>query len=889
LAIEVGQRLLHYRLTAKIGAGGMGEVWSAVDTTLDREVAIKVLPEQWAGDTERLQRFEREAKVVAGLNHPNIVTLHSVQQTEGMHFITMELVHGKPLSKVIPRKGMDLAELLEVALPLTSAVAAAHEKGVAHRDLKPANVMIGDDGRVKVLDFGLAKTGDAGGEPSTQMPTRTVTSDGRILGTAAYMSPEQAEGKPLDRRTDVFSLGIVLYEMAAGRRPFDGETPMSVVTSIMRDEPSSILELNPGLPRHFSRILKRCLAKEPHRRYSSALDLHNELAALKEELDSGELTATPAIAPRRSRVPAWVVPVAVVAVVAAAWFGSRLGRGDGAASGAPEMTIEQLTSDGANWDAAISPDGQYIARVHRHGLAGRSRILLRQLKTGSEVEIVPPQREIIDPAMFSPDGIHLYYRVGSRLLRVPTLGGTPRVILEDIGGWGLFSISPDGTQVAYPRAKDGIPQGLVIAPVEGGEARVLNRPSPSKEITSAGWSPDGETLAFVVTQEEGDSELRTIRIDDASERVLATAPIFGNPVWKPDGSAVLILVGSDAIVPSRLGFVGATEGFIESQVWMYSFPDGEPIRVTRDTNFYNHLTVSADGEALVATRQEWWMSIWIVSGEEAEDPWELLPVQSISFLTTTSLDWIDDDRIVVESYGGQLGGLSVVDVASGKRRALELPGRTVTVPRRVHGKEKLLVHEAVEGRFDLLLLDLQSGALERIAENVQPESTRCAPDGKGVYYLKQIGDDGFAEYRTFDGGEPRRVFDRPLALFMFAEDERTLAVSMPTESGKHWSGAVDLDADERQLADWTGRVASWGWGVFRPGSTSITYQVISAGDGGIWTENLDGSERRHLTPWNEPTYFEWSPDGKRLAVLRRGVREDVVLIRGFDPRALRSR
>jgi serine/threonine protein kinase/tetratricopeptide (TPR) repeat protein len=296
---ESGQMLSYYRLVQKIGEGGMGVVWKAVDTKLDREVAIKLLPEELAGDPERVRRFEREAKAAAALNHPNIVTLHSVEETKGTTFITMELVEGDTLARVIPDDGLPLERFLDLALPLTEAIAAAHERGVTHRDLKPSNIMVTDDGRVKVLDFGLAKLRErVGADRPLEDSTKTLTRDGIVLGTMPYMSPEQLEGKPLDQRSDIFALGIVLYEMATGRRPFGGDIPVRLASSILRDVPLSLTEVNRAMPADLARIVRHCLQKDPDRRYQTAKGLRNELEELQAELRSGSAAAADEVVSR---------------------------------------------------------------------------------------------------------------------------------------------------------------------------------------------------------------------------------------------------------------------------------------------------------------------------------------------------------------------------------------------------------------------------------------------------------------------------------------------------------------------------------------------------------------------------------------------------------------
>ena len=318
----IGQTLSHFQITAKLGEGGMGEVYRAVDTKLGREVAIKVLPEELAGDPVRLERLEREARALAALDHPNIVTLYSVEEAEGIHFLTMALVEGRTVRELIPRRGLPLEELLDLAIPLVDAVRAAHERGIVHRDLKPSNLMVDTEGRLRVLDFGLAKlTGMTNPEEASQAPTEAMTQEGTILGSYPYMSPEQVEGKPADERADIFSLGVVLHEMATGNRPFDGETPASLMAAILREDPPAIDETRPDLPHHLGRIIRHCLEKDPERRYSRAKDLLYELKTLERETISKEHMASIS-SPSRSvagrRLSRYV---AVILVAAAASFG----------------------------------------------------------------------------------------------------------------------------------------------------------------------------------------------------------------------------------------------------------------------------------------------------------------------------------------------------------------------------------------------------------------------------------------------------------------------------------------------------------------------------------------------------------------------------------------
>ena len=314
-----GLQLLHYRLVEHLGEGGMGVVWKAVDTTLDREVAIKILPAAFATDPERLARFEREAKVLASLNHPNVAGVYGLHHAEGVRFLAMELVRGRSLAEEIQR-GLAPSRTVELAVQIADGLAAAHRQGVVHRDLKPDNVMIDGDGRPKILDFGLAKTGLAAAAASEDAPTllreQTTTQQGTLMGTVAYMSPEQAQGKPVDPRSDVFSLGIVLYEMATGRRPFVGDNTVSTLTAILRDAPARVTSVAPSAPAPLDKIVARCLEKDPARRYADASGVRDDLRALQTQLIS---------APAAVRMPSRTTKLVLGAVAAVVVIAIALG------------------------------------------------------------------------------------------------------------------------------------------------------------------------------------------------------------------------------------------------------------------------------------------------------------------------------------------------------------------------------------------------------------------------------------------------------------------------------------------------------------------------------------------------------------------------------------
>ena len=402
MPLDRGTRLKSYEIVSVLGIGGMGEVYRARDLRLQREIALKTLPDAATSDPERRERFRREALAVAALNHPHIVTIHSVEDADSIIFLTMELVNGRSLAEALPPGGLALDRLLAIGIAVAEAMSAAHQKGITHRDLKPGNIMLGEGehaGRIKVLDFGLAKAleadADGPGRATALADSPTFTSpaktrQGVILGTAAYMSPEQAEGRAVDARSDLFSLGVILYEMATGQRPFSGETSISILSSVLKDTPRSVTEINPALPTELGRIIRRALAKDPERRYQDAKDLRNDLEDLRVDLHSGESPAgrrtgggvSCMTKPARGIVAAIVLALAVAAIGYATFRRQSPSDSDGQAPAA-------LVARGSAGDAADD-----------HGQCGAARHLarwaFRRLRSARGVRLQPvgsPDRE----------------------------------------------------------------------------------------------------------------------------------------------------------------------------------------------------------------------------------------------------------------------------------------------------------------------------------------------------------------------------------------------------------------------------------------------------------------------------------------------------------------
>lgn len=613
--LQSGARLGAYEIRAHIGGGGMGEVYRAHDSRLRRDIALKILPPE-AADAERRHRFAREAQAVAALNHPGIVTIHSVEQTGDIHFLTMELVDGQTLDVLIPAGGLPIDRLLALAIPLADAVGAAHSQGIVHRDLKPANVMVTRDGRVKVMDFGLAKLSrratlqdakDAKDASVTTIAGR-LTEDGRIFGTVAYMSPEQAEGRDVDHRSDVFSLGVLLFELATGRRPFKGGSQVAVLASIVKDTAPSVTDLKPGLPAEFARLVRRCLAKGPARRYQSVLDLRNDL----EELQLGPVEAAPPPVGRSTRrtLPLIAMAAAAIMTAVAGYLLWPTRHPETLAGDFQRLTIqippgvEIRRQEGFGPSVvAMSPDGRWIAFQGAGGL---------YLHLTTELESQRIRDELSGSPFFSPDSKWLGFWSNDKLWKVPVAGGTPEPICAVAGGlrgasWGddnsivysgrdgsLYRVSSEGGApqvLARPRADilrfhfpHVLPESkaalVTLLPAEPEEAAVLAVVSlPGGEIIrrlSPGSSPryvelQGGWLVFRRSTRVYAAPFDLGRLDVTGD----ARPVFDGVSYNPGGSEASALAVSQT---GALLYVPLPERVEAAQlIWLNSRGDEEPV------------------------------------------------------------------------------------------------------------------------------------------------------------------------------------------------------------------------------------------------------------------------------------------------------------------------
>jgi len=889
----IGKTLAHFKITAKLGEGGMGEVYRAEDSKLGREVAIKVLPPEVANDPERRTRFEREAKAVAALNHPNIVTVFSIEEHEGTHFIAMELVEGKSFSELIPKDGFSTGKLLNYTTAVADAVAAAHRKGITHRDLKPDNLMLDDEGRVKVMDFGLAKLeeGSIATSGATEMPTESVTQEGKVLGTVAYMSPEQAEGKPVDARSDVFSLGVVLYEMATGQRPFQGDTSISTITAILRDNPDSVTNLNPRLPRHLGRVIRRCLTKDPDRRYQSALDLRNELEELNREIKSGELDSdtTAAVADLPPATKSMLVPLlgasVVILILAVGYLGYRQSTGtepqggtDSTQPASSEMQIQQLTNTGKSHLAVISPDGKYV--MHVVDDSGQQSLWLRQVSTDSNVQVVPPATVTYQRLAFSTDGETLYFsrqEVGStlsELFRMPILGGNQAKIGENVSH---FALSSDGTQVVMHVSDPANPREdqLAVANVDGGNRKILLTKTMPQEVFGPGaaWSPDGGQIVYFSGTFVGGFRPWLESIDVVSGEVsrVGDKDFFMNDlVWLPDSSELL--------------GAGSPTLFADGQLWLISHPDGAAQRMTRDLSDYRTVSVSADGRALVAVVAEAEGSLWQVD-LDGDRVGRRLGNPTGTLNGSAGLDSTADGQIVFTA-GATSGALHLWKAnpdGSGLQQLTQ--GDTLTFFPEVCGQQVLFTLVTDDQTINLWSIDLDGSGLTKITDGTIDFSVTCTHEDPTILFTTLRAGTPAIWKGSLEGGEAElfAVSEAPMERAPeLSPDGKLLSFESFDPQTSEWSHTVtDLGSGEVVLLIERAFNSNTEW---KPDGSAITQISSEEGIENIFSYALDGSEPEQLTFFTDEQAilsFAWQPDGKTLILSRGTTSRDVVLITDF--------
>lgn len=703
----------------------MGEVFRARDTRLDRDVAIKLLPDHVATDPERRARFDREARTLAALNHPGIVTIHAIEEHDDHRFLVMEHVEGRVLSDLISKAGLPVERLLGLATQLAGAVAVAHKHSIVHRDLKPANVMVGAQDRVKVLDFGLAKPLDNRDlEAETLLPSRELTGAGRIVGTVSYMSPEQAEGRAVDERSDVFSIGVMLYEMATGERPFTGDSSLSILSAILRDTPRPLAEIKPTLPRELSRVIRRCLAKDPDERYQSAADLRNDLEDLRQSVLSGPLdaSATAAVPPARRQWGA-MAAIALLGGVAGsgavlAWMTTSPASG-GPISDAPYVTYNRLTLlEGVSQQPMISPDGRWVVYVSVG--SGNQDIYLQSTTGQTPINLTKDSPANDSAPAFSPDGEQIVFRSerdGGGLFVMGRTGESVRRLTRH--GYEP-TWNPDGTTVIYTsvgvasaEARGGGIGEIWSVSAAGGEPRRLS----AGDAIQPRVSPNGQRIAFwsLPTDPEhrqyteANRDIWTITAEGTDPvRVTSHPATDWNPVWSPDGRWLYFL-------SNRSGNMNLWRVAIDQSTGVVNDP---PQPVTVPAAYIRHFSLSSDGRSAA-------FATWNVTSNlsrVAFDERTASPVGAIQPLTTGPRDF---QFLDVRPDGAQL-----------------------------------VLATSFRGQEDLFLIDRNGTGLRNLTnDRFRDRAPKWSPDGQALYFYSDRGKNYEVYSIDRDGSGLRQLTD----------------------------------------------------------------------------------------------------------------------------------
>ena len=888
--VESGASVSHYRVIGPLGAGGMGEVYKAQDMTLERTVALKILPPDLVRNEERVRRFMQEAKSASSLNHPNIVTIHEIGQfsvaDQSLHFIAMELVDGYTLRRKIHEEHTDLRTLLQYLAQAADGLAKAHAAGIVHRDLKPENIMVTRDGFAKVLDFGLAKLSIKQSTPDATTEAteaRQVTREGVVMGTVAYMSPEQVQGKVVDHRSDIFSFGCILYEAATRQRPFAADSDFELMHKIVSEKPQPVDEINPNVPAEVRRMVRRCLAKDPEKRYQSMKDIAIELAEIVDEFDELSVSTTSAssksgIAPIRPANPAvWSLAAAVlIGVIVTGYFLWRRTRATPVSPVSYQsMTMQRLAAPAAGQPLAVclSPDARYVAFTVKDA-DGKYSLWVRQIATGSDVQIVPPQKTNMPAFTFSPDGNYIYYihieqESGAGyawLYLVPALGGAAKKLIFDVDTYPSFS--PDGKQIAFGRGD--LQKNLnyiVIANADGtGQPRILSSHKRLGPLVPPVWTADGKGLLTAIGDLTGGEHVIPIRIDVASGKE------------EPLGTSRWDWLGCLRVLPDGSGFIASATDKRSShdQIWFVPLPTGKPSRVTNDLSDYGPISLSADGKSVVAMRFE--PSAQLVTIDVPHGSVEK-PLQNAAQTEMANSVFVAANGSIVSQIRDEAGGdVAMLEGPEHLPRFLTNDGRGYIPVMTGDGKTIIYASDRNGDLPHVFAIDADGSNSRQLTHGSGEGGSSISADGRVLLY-STVDEKLFRA--NGDGSGAVQVADKVRAA-VISQDGTKIAYSyikrigdrdvpvitvIPTSGGKAF---LDLPFPGSGELRWT------------KNSDGFSYIRVIGGKANIHLQKIDGSEARQVTNFSKGWIggHDWTADGK-LIVSHGETRSEMIVIRDF--------
>ena len=929
-----GQRFGRYEVHTKLGEGGMGEVYTALDSELGRSVAIKLLPSEFTTDLDRRSRFRQEARVISALNHPNIITIYEIGENEFGSFLATEYVEGRTLRDVIKNESLTLSRILKIIEQAANALVAAHAAGIVHRDIKPENIMLRGDGIVKVLDFGLAKPKNpviplGEGDSSKTVP-------GTVMGSARYMSPEQARGLDVDERTDIWSLGIVLYEMLSGHVPFEGETTADTLASVIYKEPEPINHLLPNLPSELQRILKKALQKDRDERYQNVKDLSLDIKSLLFDLEHAEgaernsgghvisnpkFSENPTIIHRtisanhptdqtniftvgpdghsdtKQSGNVWKYSSAVVlglllaAVVGVAYLSWNKGSEVLSASAFSKTQITRINTDGKATAPALSPDGRYVAFVS--GDPGAKSLIVKQISTDSSVTVVPTTNLNLANVSFSPEGDYVYYCEtrpdGSvnTLYRVPSLGGTPKKLIEDVDGAATFS--PDGKQFAFIRhSTSDSTDNIYISNTSTLETNLLiSTKDTGYDFFSykIAWSPDGKHILTGAGKRQGGFANRTdiceISISDKSINRLNHDDLFvaNNFVWFDDGSGFL--------------FTGRESQNGANQIWRASYPSLEMHQVTNDFNDYVDLSISADGRKLITVKADTSSSIWRYNPASkaltqiTDESRNLEGLNGLVQLSDKDLLYSRNEakrsQIWLSNIDGKDARPLIADENFSVAPVATSDGRYIVYNLQKENDKSSRIYRAdTDGKNSVRLTADETGNSE-----FNPQVT---PDGKTVIFQRELSkmDRSILMKVSIEGGQPEVLFSSD-ALSAFQprvspDGKRIAFIGSNVDTFEKRIQIASLESGHVSKIDGSLEMNLVNNFTWSPDGQSLTAMSTRGGTPNLWRLPIDGSSPTPITDFKSGRIlnFAWSADNKDLLIARGNSNNDLVMIRDSE-------